>query len=125
MKAPPSLEVPNPSLAQVAMEPHSNILALLSAKILYLVLINVLTPTPTKVSEPLFVKVLIPPFVQAPTPPIHKVSTPSSTKVPLISTIMDVCREVKESSKILLQKSFKSITQVKKDVKLQKLYVFM
>jgi hypothetical protein len=125
VKAPPSLEVPNPSLAQVAMEPHSNILALLSAKILYLVLINVLTPTPTKVSEPLFVKVLIPPFVQAPTPPIHKVSTPSSTKVPLISTIMDVCREVKESSKILLQKSFKSITQVKKDVKLQKLYVFM
>ncbi len=38
---------------------------------------------------------------------------------------MDVCREVKESSKTLLQKSSKSIMQVTKDVKLQQLYVLL
>jgi len=74
-------------------------------------------------SKLLLAEVLIPPSVQAPAPPIHKVSTPPSTKVPPISTIMDVCREPKESSKTLLQKSSKSITRVKKDVKLQQLYV--
>jgi hypothetical protein len=118
VKAPPSLEVPNPLLAQVAMEYHSNILVLTFAKILYPVPINVPTPTPTEVSKPLLAKALVPPFVQAPAPPIHKVSTPSSTKMPLISTIMDVCKEAKESLKTLFQKFLKSITQVRKDVKL-------
>ncbi len=125
VKTPPSLEVPNPSLEQVAMELSGNIPMLPSAKILYLVPIDVPTPTPTKVSEPLLAEVLVPPFVQATTPPIHKVSTPSSIEVPPISTIMDVCREVKESSKTLLQKSSKSIMQVKMDVKLLQLYVFL
>jgi len=69
VKAPPSLEMSNPSLAQMAMEPHSNIPMLPFAKILYLVPIDVPTPTPTKVSGPLLAKVLVPPFVQAPTPP--------------------------------------------------------
>ncbi len=123
VKTPPSLEVPSPSLAQVAMEPHSKIPTLPSAKILYRVPIDVPTPTPIKVSEPLLAEVLVPPYVQAPTPPIHKVSTPSSIGVPPISTIMDVCGEAKESSKTLLQEFSKSITQVKKDVKLQVLYV--
>jgi hypothetical protein len=114
--------MPNPSLAQVAMEPHSNIPTLPSAKILYLIPIDVPTPTPIEVSKPLLVEVLVPPSIQAPTPPIHKVSTPSSIEMPPISTIMDVCRKAKESSKTLLQKSSKSITQVKKDVELQQLY---
>jgi len=87
VKAPPTLEVPNPSFAQMAMEPHSNILALPSTKILYPIPIDIPTPTPTEVSEPLLAMVLFPLFVQAPTPPIHEVSTPSSTKVPPISTI--------------------------------------
>jgi len=102
------------------MEPHNNIPTLPSTKILYPVLIDVPTPTPTpiEVSKPLFVEVLIPPSVQALSPPIHKVSTTSSIEVPPISTIMDVCKQAKESSKTLLQKSSKSITQVKKDVKL-------
>jgi hypothetical protein len=69
MKAPTSLKVPNPSLAQMAMEPHSNIPMLPFAKILYLVPIDVQTPTPTKVLEPLLAEVLVPPSVQAPTPP--------------------------------------------------------
>jgi len=123
VKAPPSLEVPNPSLTQVAMEPHSNIPTLPSTKILYPIPIDVPTPTPIEVSEPLLVEVLVPPSIQALAPPIHKVSTPSSIEVPLISTIMDVCKEAKESSKTLLQKSCKSIMQVKKDVKPQQLYV--
>jgi len=117
MKIPSSLKVPSPSLAQVAMEPHSNIPTLPFAKILHLVPIDVPTPTRTKVSKPLLAKVLVPPFVQALVPPIHKVST----KVSPIFTIMDVCREAKESSKTLLQKSSKSINQ--EDVKLQQLYV--
>jgi hypothetical protein len=75
------------------------------------------------VLEPLLDEVLVPPLVQAPAPPIHKVSTASSIEVPPISTIMDVCREVKESSKTLLQKSSESIMQVKKEVKLRQLYV--
>ncbi len=107
VKAPPSLEVPSLSLAQVAMEPHSNILVLPSAKILYLVPIDGPTPTPIEVSKPLLVEVLVSPFVQARAPPIHKVSIPSSTEVPPISPIMDVCKEAKESSNTLLQKSYK------------------
>jgi len=63
VKIPPSLEVPSPSLAQVAMEPHNNILALPSTKILYLVPIDVPTLTPTEVSKPLLAKVLVPPCV--------------------------------------------------------------
>jgi hypothetical protein len=59
---------PNPSLAQMAMEPRSNILMLPFAKILYLVPIDVPTPTCTKVSEPLLDEVLVPPSLQAPTP---------------------------------------------------------
>jgi hypothetical protein len=47
VKAPPSLEVSSPSLAQVVMEPHSNIPTLPSTKILYPVPIDVPTPTPT------------------------------------------------------------------------------
>jgi hypothetical protein len=123
MKASPSLEVPNPSLAQLAMEPHNNIPTLPYTKILYLVPIDVPTPIPTKVSKPLHAKVLVPPSIQALTPSIHKVSTPSSTEVPPISTIMNVCIKAKESSKTLLQKSYKSIKQVKNDVKQQQLYV--
>jgi len=123
MKAPPSLEMPNPSLTQVVMEPHSNIPTLPSTKILYKIPIDVPTTTLIKVSEPLLVEVLVPPSIQTLAPPIHKVSTPFSIVVPLISTIMDVCKETKESSKTLLQKSSKSIMQVKKDVKPQQLYV--
>ncbi len=74
-------------------------------------------------SKPVLAKVLVRPYVQALAPPIYKVSIPPPIEVPLISTIMDVCREAKKSSKTLLQKSFKSITQIKKDVKLQQLYV--
>ncbi len=62
VKAPSSLKMSSPSLAQVAMELHSNIPMLPSTKILYIVPIDVPTPTPRKVSKPLFVEVLIPPF---------------------------------------------------------------
>jgi len=47
----------------MAMESHDNILALPSAKILYLIWIDVPTPTPIEVLEPLFDKVLIPPSI--------------------------------------------------------------
>jgi hypothetical protein len=57
MKAPSSLEVPSPSLAQVAMEFHRNILALPSTKILF----DLPTPTPIEVLEPLLIEVLVPP----------------------------------------------------------------
>jgi hypothetical protein len=50
VKTPSSLEMPSPSLAQVAMESHSNIPTLPSTKILDLALIDVPTPTRTKVS---------------------------------------------------------------------------
>jgi hypothetical protein len=119
VKTPSSLEVPSPSLAQMAMEPHSNIPTPPSAKILHLVPIDVPTPTPIEVSKPQLVEVLVQPSIQAPAVPIHKIFT----KVPPIFTIVDVCREVKESSKTLPQKSSKSIMQVNKDVKLQQLYV--
>jgi hypothetical protein len=57
------------------------------------------------VLEPLLVKVLILPSIQALVPPIHKVFTPPSTEVPPISTIMDVCKEAKESSKTMHYKT--------------------
>jgi hypothetical protein len=119
------MEVPSPSLAQVAMELHSNIPTLPSTKILHPIPIDVPTPTPTEVSAPLLAKVLVPPSIQAPSPPVHKVSTPPFTKVHAIFTIMDVCKKTKESSKTLLQKSSKSIMQIMKDVKLQQLYVYL
>jgi hypothetical protein len=122
VKTPPSLELPNPSLAQVAMEPHNNIPTLLSTKILYLIPIDLPTPTLIEVSKPLLVEVLVHFLFKHQLPSIIRYLS-SSTEVPLISTIMDVCREAKESSKTLLQKFSKSIMQVKKDVKLQ-LYVF-
>jgi len=56
--------MPSPSLAQMAMELHSNIPMLPFAKILYLVLIDVPTPTPTKVSKPLLAKVLVAPSIE-------------------------------------------------------------
>jgi hypothetical protein len=107
VKTPPSLEVPSPSLAQAAMEPHNNILALPSTKILYLIPIDVPTPTPTEVSKPLLAKVLVPPYVQAHLPPFIRYLPHPLLRCPPISTIMDVCRETKESSKTLLQKSSK------------------
>jgi len=63
MKAPSSQEMPSPSLAQVAMELHSNILMLPSTIISYLVLIDVPTPTPIEVSKPLLVEILVPPSI--------------------------------------------------------------
>jgi hypothetical protein len=96
----------SPSLAQVAVEPHNNIPMLPFAKILYPIPIDGPTLTPMEVSKPLLVEVLVPPFVQAQAPPIHKVSTPSSIEVPPISTIMDMCKEAKESSNTLLQKFY-------------------
>jgi hypothetical protein len=63
VKASSPLEVPSPSLAQVAMELHNNILVLPSTKILYPIPIDVPTATPTKVLEPLLAKILVPPSI--------------------------------------------------------------
>jgi hypothetical protein len=118
------LEVAIPSHAKVPMEPVSNIPTLPSTTILHPPLLEVPIPTLTKVSiDPPPFEVPISSFVHVLTTPIDKVSTPPFVEAPLISTNMDVCREVKESSKTVVPKSFKSIKQLKKDDKLQELYV--
>jgi hypothetical protein len=118
------LEVATPSHAKVPMEHLSNIPTLPSTTILHPPLLEVPIPTLIKVSiDPPPFEVPISSFVHVLTTPIDKVSTPPFVEAPLISTNMDVCREVKESSKIVVPKSSKSIEQLNKDDKLQELYV--
>jgi hypothetical protein len=118
------LEVATPSHAKMPMEPPSNIPTLPSTTILHPPLLEVPIPTFTKVSiDPPPFHVPISFFVHVLIAPIDKVSTLPFVEAPLIFTNVDVCREVKESSKIVVPKSSKSIKQLKKDDKLQELYV--